>query len=155
MVDNEYLRTVVDGLVCDMDNVKSSLAELYRRTEEKDPSIENLEIDVNNNRTLSYRLESEIIHNTEKLDMLLNQAKFINDAERKYSSNFLAAIISVIAALAVSIIYIIVNGVQINLVVGIQIVVLMYLSFLTFTIGYDKVIQMIKQISVAKSDKEE
>ena len=85
MVDNEYLRTVVDGLVCDMDNVKSSLAELYRRTEEKDPSIENLEIDVNNNRTLLYRLESEIIHNTEKLDMLLNQAKFINEAERKYS----------------------------------------------------------------------
>ena len=64
MADNEYLRTVVDGLVCDMDNVKSSLAELYRRTEERDPSIENLEIDVNNNRTLSYRLESEIIHNT-------------------------------------------------------------------------------------------
>lgn len=85
MADNEYLRTVVDGLVCDMDNVKSSLAELYRRSEERDPSIENLEIDVNNNRTLSYRLESEIIHNTEKLDMLLNQAKFINDAERKYS----------------------------------------------------------------------
>lgn len=85
MADNEYLRTVVDGLVCDMDNVKDSLAELYRRTEEKDPSIVRLEDDVNNNRTLSYRLESEIIHNTEKLDMLLNQAKFINEAERKYS----------------------------------------------------------------------
>lgn len=81
--------------------------------------------------------------------------KFLNKTEQKYSSNFLAAIISVITALAVSIIYIIVNGVQFNLVVGIQIVVLMYLSFLTSTIGYDKVIQMIKQISVAKSDKEE
>lgn len=81
--------------------------------------------------------------------------KFLNKTEQKYSSNFLAAIISVITALAVSIIYIIVNGVQFNLIVGIQIVVLMYLSFLTSTIGYDKVIQMIKQISVAKSDKEE
>lgn len=81
--------------------------------------------------------------------------KFLNKTEQKYSSNFLAAIISVITALAVSIIYIIVNGVQFNLIVGIQILVLMYLSFLTSTIGYDKVIQMIKQISVAKSDKEE
>ena len=81
--------------------------------------------------------------------------KFLNKTEQKYSSNFLAAIISVITALAVSIIYIIVNGVQFNLIVGIQIVVLMYLSFLTCTIGYDKVIQMVKQISVAKSDKEE
>ena len=89
MTDDEYLRDTVNGLVSEIDFIKSSLSELYQAvsqlTEEKDPSLIRLEDDVNNNRTLLYRLESEIIHNTEKLDMLLSQAKFINEAERKYS----------------------------------------------------------------------
>lgn len=81
--------------------------------------------------------------------------KFLDESNASYSSNLLAAIISIVTALITSVLYIIANGIQFNLLVGIEIVVLMYLSFLTSTIGYDKVIQMIKQISIAKSDKEE
>ena len=81
--------------------------------------------------------------------------KFLDESNASYSSNLLAAIISIVAALITSVIYIIAKGIQFNLLVGIEIVVLMYLSFLTSTIGYDKVIQMIKKISVSKSDKEE
>ena len=36
--------------------------------------------------------------------------------------------------------------------IGVEIVVLMYLGFLISTVGYDKVIQMLKQIQSAKEE---
>ena len=81
--------------------------------------------------------------------------KFLDESNATYSSNLLAAVISVIAALITSIVYIIANGISFSLLVGIQIVILMYLSFLTSTLGYDKVIQMLEQINIAKRNKEE
>lgn len=89
MADDEYLRDTVNGLVSEIDFIKNSLSELYKAVEQladvKDPSITRLETEMNDDRTILYNLQAEIIHNTEKLDMLLNQAKFINEAERKYS----------------------------------------------------------------------
>lgn len=88
MADDEYLRDTVNGLVSEIDFIKNSLSELYQAvsqlTDEKDPSITRLEEAVNNDRNILFGLQDELIQNTTKLDMLLNQAKFINDAEGKY-----------------------------------------------------------------------
>lgn len=89
MADNEYIRIVVNGLISDVDFIKNSLSELYQAvsqlTDEKDPEISNLEQMVNRDRTILYDLESKVIHDSTKLDMLLNQVKFINDAEKRYA----------------------------------------------------------------------
>lgn len=78
--------------------------------------------------------------------------KLLNETSIKYSSNVLAAVISVIIASAVCIIYLIMNDTVFTLKIGVEIVVLMYLGFLISTVGYDKVIQMLKQIQEAKED---
>ena len=78
--------------------------------------------------------------------------KLLDGTTVKYSSNVLAAVSSVIIACAVCVIYIIMNDIVFSLKVGVEIVILMYLGFLTSTVGYDKVIQMIKQIQNIKED---
>lgn len=78
--------------------------------------------------------------------------KLLDGTTVKYSSNILAAIFSVIIACAVCIIYIIMNDIVFSLKVGVEIVILIYLGFLTSTVGYDKVIQMIKQIQSIKEE---
>ena len=78
--------------------------------------------------------------------------KLLDGTTVKYSSNFLAAISSVIIACAVCVIYIIINDIVFSLKVGVEIVILMYLGFLTSTVGYDKVVQMIKQIQSTKEE---
>ena len=72
--------------------------------------------------------------------------KLLNKTDANYSSNLLAAITSVVVAFAVSGGYLIMNDIAFSAKVGVEIVVLMYLSFLTATVGYDKVVQMIKQL---------
>lgn len=72
--------------------------------------------------------------------------KLLNKTDKNYSSNLLAAIISVVVAFLISAGYLILNDLAFNAKIGVEIVVLMYLSFLTATIGYDKVTQMINQI---------
>lgn len=79
--------------------------------------------------------------------------KLLSDTKVKYSSNVLAAVSSVVIAFAVSVIYMIMNDVALSLKIGVEVVILMYLGFLTSTIGYDKVIQMIKQIQETKDSK--
>ena len=78
--------------------------------------------------------------------------KLLDGTTVKYSSNVLAAVSSVIIACAVCVIYIVMNDVVFSSKVGVEIVILMYLGFLTSTVGYDKVIQMIKQIQDIKED---
>ena len=72
--------------------------------------------------------------------------KLLNKSDKNYSSNLLAAITSVFVALVVSGVYLILNDVAFTIKIGVEVVVLMYLSFLTATVGYDKVVQMIKQL---------
>ena len=64
----------------------------------------------------------------------------------KYSSNLLAAIVSVVLSVAVCLGYLIYTGTAFTAQVAVIIVALTFLSFLASTVGYDKVIQMIKQI---------
>ena len=76
--------------------------------------------------------------------------KLLDGTSIKYSSNVLAAILSVIIACVISVIYLIMTDTVFTLKIGVEIVVLMYLGFLVSTVGYDKVIQMFKQIQIAK-----
>lgn len=81
--------------------------------------------------------------------------KLLNETTVKYSSNVLAAVISVLVSCAVCIIYLVMNDVSFSFKIGVEIFILMYLGFLTSTVGYDKVVQMIKQIQDAKENKDE
>lgn len=78
--------------------------------------------------------------------------KLLEGTKVKYSSNVLAAILSVIIACAICVIYLIMTDTIFTLKIGVEVVVLMYLGFLVSTVGYDKVVQMIKQIQVVKED---
>lgn len=79
--------------------------------------------------------------------------KLLNESNVKYSSNVLAAIFSTILSGAVCAIYLIMNDVAFSVKVGVEIAVIMYLGFLISTVGYDKVIQMLKQLKDTKQDK--
>lgn len=78
--------------------------------------------------------------------------KLFDGTKVKYSSNVLAAILSVLIACAVSVIYLIMTDTVFTMKIGVEIVVLMYLGFLISTVGYDKVIQMLKQIQSVKEE---
>ena len=65
----------------------------------------------------------------------------------KISSNAMAAVTSVAISLLVSVAYIITNHVEFTATIGITMITLAYLSFIVANRGYDKVIQMVKQIS--------
>ena len=62
------------------------------------------------------------------------------------SYNLLAAIVSVVLTILVSVGYLIYTGTAFTAQIGVVIVALMFLSFLASTVGYDKVVQMLKQI---------
>lgn len=76
--------------------------------------------------------------------------KLLNETNAKYSSNVLAAILSIILSGAVCAIYLIMNDIGFSVKIGVEIVVLMYLGFLVATVGYDKVIQTLKQLQANK-----
>lgn len=76
--------------------------------------------------------------------------KLLEGTNKTYSSNILAAVLSTIIAGAVCVIYLIMNDVAFSLKIGVEVVILMYLGFLVSTVGYDKVIQTIKQIQTSK-----
>ena len=76
--------------------------------------------------------------------------KLLDGTNAKYSSNVLAAILSTILSGAVCAIYLIMNDIGFSVKIGVDIVVLMYLGFLVATVGYDKVIQTLKQLQANK-----
>ena len=76
--------------------------------------------------------------------------KLLNESGKSYSSNVLAAILSIVLSGGVCVVYLIMNDVSFSLKIGVEIAVLMYLGFLVSTVGYDKVLQMLKQIQNAK-----
>lgn len=76
--------------------------------------------------------------------------KLLDGITAKYSSNILAAVVSALIAIAVSVVYMIMGDIVFTVKIGVEIVVLVYLSFLTSTVGYDKIVQAIKQIQSNK-----
>lgn len=78
--------------------------------------------------------------------------KILEETKVKYSSNVLAALLSIVIACAICGIYIVMTDTIFTIKIVIEVLILMYLAFLISTVGYDKVIQMIKQIQNVKGD---
>lgn len=72
--------------------------------------------------------------------------KLLDEKGAKYSSNLLAVIVSVILTAAISWGYVIYNAVEVTPQVVITMVALMYLSFLSATVGFDKIKQLVDQL---------
>lgn len=68
--------------------------------------------------------------------------------DRKYSANLLAAIVAVVISVVVNICYIIYYSIAVTPQVIITILAMVFLSFLASTVGFDKVKQMLQQLSV-------
>lgn len=78
--------------------------------------------------------------------------KLLDETSIKYSSNILAAIFSVVIAGITCAVYMIMNDLIFSMKIGVQILVLMYLGFLTSTVGYDKILQTIIQIQQSANE---
>jgi hypothetical protein len=78
--------------------------------------------------------------------------KLLDETKAKYSSNVLAAIFSTILSGAICAGYLIMNDTALTIKIGVEIAVLMYLGFLVSTVGYDKVIQTLKQLQDIKEN---
>lgn len=78
--------------------------------------------------------------------------KLLDESKKTYSSNVLAAIFSTILSGGVCLVYLVMYDIGFSMKIGIEIVVLMYLGFLVSTVGYDKVLQMLKQIQSVKGE---
>lgn len=78
--------------------------------------------------------------------------KLLDETSIKYSSNILAAIFSVVIAGITCAVYLIMNDLVFSMKIGVQILVLMYLGFLTSTVGYDKILQTIIQIQQSANE---
>lgn len=76
--------------------------------------------------------------------------KLMDERGMTYSSNLLAAITSVVIAAAIFGGYMIMNDIAFTIKIAVQIVTLMYLAFLSSTVGYDKIVQTLKQIKETK-----
>ena len=76
--------------------------------------------------------------------------KLMDERGMTYSSNLLAAVTSVIIAAAIFGGYMIMNDIAFTIKIAVQIVVLMYLAFLASAVGYDKIVQTLKQIKETK-----
>ena len=70
----------------------------------------------------------------------------LDDQSIKYSSNVLAAIVSVVLAVAIPTGYVLYSGGCFSLQLVIHIIVLAVLSWLCAMLGYDKVLQALAQI---------
>lgn len=70
--------------------------------------------------------------------------KILSDV--KVSYNLLAAIVAVVLSLAASCGYLIYTGTEFTAQIGVVMVALMFLSFLSSTVSFDKVKQMLEQI---------
>lgn len=72
--------------------------------------------------------------------------KIADKRAANYSANMLAAVTSVVLSAALSVGYLVWTETAFNVKIAVELIALMYLSFLVATNGYDKVIQAIKQI---------
>ena len=72
--------------------------------------------------------------------------KILDELGKKYSANILAAIVAVVLTIAASAGYIIYTSTPLTPQVLVEAVAMTFLAFLCATVGYDKVVQAIKQI---------
>ena len=72
--------------------------------------------------------------------------KLFNEKEINYSSNLLAVIVSTVLTVAICVEYILYTGITFTVQIAVTMIALIYLSFLSSTVGFDKVKQMIEQL---------
>jgi predicted membrane chloride channel (bestrophin family) len=72
--------------------------------------------------------------------------KILDEKSVTYSSNILAVVVAIVLTLAISIGYVVYTSVAVTPQVVVTVIALMFLSFLTATVGYDKVVQALKQL---------
>lgn len=77
--------------------------------------------------------------------------KLLDEKDKKYSANLLAAGISVVLAIGVSIAYLVITSTAFTPQIAVYIIALVLLSFLCATLGYDKVMQTIAQLNKART----
>lgn len=66
--------------------------------------------------------------------------------DRKYSANLLAAIVSIILTIATSVCYIVYYSIPVTPQIIVVIVAMTFLGFLSSTVGFDKVKQLVEQL---------
>ena len=76
--------------------------------------------------------------------------KLLDEQNKEYSSNLIAAVTSVILGIAVSVGNIMLQKLPINAETILYSIALVLFSFLSATLGYDKVVQTIAQLGKAK-----
>ena len=72
--------------------------------------------------------------------------KILDEKQVHYSSNVLAIIVSLVLTIVGSVLYLIYFSVPVTAQVIVIIICLVFLSFLTATVGYDKIKQLIEQL---------
>lgn len=72
--------------------------------------------------------------------------KILDEKKVSYSSNLLAVIVSTILTVAMCVGYVLYSGIPFDIQKVIIMIALVFLSFLSSTVGYDKVRQLFQQI---------
>lgn len=72
--------------------------------------------------------------------------KLLDEAGKTYAPNLLAAIVAVVLTVGASIGYIIIKAVPVTAAVIVEIIAMVFLSFLCATVGFDKIKQTILQL---------
>lgn len=72
--------------------------------------------------------------------------KILNEKEIDYSSNLLAMIVSVVLTIIVCILYVLYFSIPFTVQTVIIMIALTFLSFLSSTVGFDKIKQLLEQL---------
>lgn len=87
--------------------------------------------------------------------------KILESCKKHCPSNLLAIIVSALVTVIASAVYIVVKNIPFSFLLVVEVLILVFLSFLVSTLGYDKVMQLLKQLtshkdtdSTNKTDKE-
>lgn len=78
--------------------------------------------------------------------------KILDERNAKYNSNILAVLTAFAITILGSYMYIIYNSIPVTPQIIVTVVALAFLSFLSATIGYDKLIQALMQLGGVKND---
>lgn len=76
--------------------------------------------------------------------------KCFEESKKKYSSNLIAGIAAVSLSVGVGAAYIILTGAILNEKMAVYLIALIFLSWLSAMVGYDKVVQVISQLKNGK-----
>ena len=72
--------------------------------------------------------------------------KLLDEAGKTYSPNLLAAIVAVVLSVASGVCYIVIQHIPVDGKVIVEIIAMVFLSFLCATVGFDKIKQTIAQL---------